>query len=217
MEKELPDCRGADHPTSGVLLDPYLTPEDSPPPPGALLAATIRGPAFTEATIGKSSVALEVEESIASAIASYPPDPWSGIWRTAFNAGRLVTPLGTIRGEVVSKVRYTRAVKARRPVVRYPNREYQRTNRPISPEKGMSEPTGPENSPSNKPKSPKRLKSRYRRDLPPPPKTHRDLGTYLLGAEFREVEKAYLKTHQESRTWCEVSRTSGQQGILDCM
>lgn len=203
VEQEPSDCR-TDHPTSGTYLDPYLTPEDTPPPPAALLAATIRSSAFNELEEAQDQQLLEVGESLTEAL--YPCDPRYSNWRTAFNAGRLVTPLGTINGETVSKARYARAVKAARPVASYPNRESHKLD---DPENGSEQLMGPENGPS-------KLKSRNRRDLPPPPKTHRDLRTHLLGAEFRAAEKAHLQSHQESRTWTEVTR-AGQQGILDSM
>jgi hypothetical protein len=196
VEEEPSDCR-ADHPTRGTLLDPYLTPEITPPPPAALLAATIRNAAFNELEEAKDQQFLEVQESYSKATDSC--DPKFSIWRTAFNAGRLVTPLGTINGEKVSKAWYARAVKAARPVASRPNRENQ-TN------KGAVRSTSPG----------KGLYGKHRRDLPPAPKTHRDLRTHLLATEFRAAEKAHLQSHTESRTWKEVARAS-QQGILDCM
>jgi hypothetical protein len=175
---------------------PYLTPEDTPPPPAALLPATIRGSAFNELEEAEDQQLLKVRESLTP----YSCDLRFSNWRTAFNAGRLVTPLGTINGEMVSKARYARAVKAARPIACYPNRENQTQTDICGPEYG-----------------PQKRKSRHRRDLPPPPKTHRDLRTHLLGTEFRAAEKAHLKSHQESQTWREVAKTAGQQGILDCM
>lgn len=183
-----------DHPSlSSKPSEAYLTPEQTPPPLGALLAATIRRSAF------------ELEEAQdqqlkARGFAPYSANPKCDIWRTAFNAGRLVSPLGSLNGEMVSKARYARAVKAARPMASCPDREDKTDN---------SRATGPQNGLY-------KLRGRHRRDLPPPPKTHRDLRIHLLGAEFRAAEKAHLISHQESQTWREVGRAD-QKGIIDCM
>jgi hypothetical protein len=46
-----------------------------------------------------------------------------------------------------------------------------------------------------------KLNTLHRRELPPEPKTHRDLKTHIFEAEFKEAEKSHLKGHEESRTW----------------
>jgi hypothetical protein len=60
----------------------------------------------------------------------------------------------------------------------------------------------------------------HRRQMPPLPQTHADLETHLLGNLFKEAEANHLRSHDEMRSWTEISRQDlrarGNQ-ILDCM
>ncbi|KAJ3454849.1 hypothetical protein MRS44_013449 [Fusarium solani] len=63
-------------------------------------------------------------------------------------------------------------------------------------------------------------KSLHRRQMPPLPRSHADLETHLLGNLFKEAEANHLRSHDEMRSWTEISRQDlrarGNQ-ILDCM
>ena len=164
---------------------PYLTPETSPPPQAALLVAAIRDSVPYEVLLqGSPDTRAEgLEKSGPHSI-----DPRFSCWRTAFNAGRLVTKLGTINGETVSKAGLVRSVRGK---ASYPSSEMV-----AKLGKGAS----------------------HRKMLPPLPKTHRDLRGHPFEQEFREAEKAHLKSHEELRTWRVVPRESAKQKqILDCM
>ncbi|EEA25069.1 conserved hypothetical protein [Talaromyces marneffei ATCC 18224] len=59
---------------------------------------------------------------------------------------------------------------------------------------------------------------RFVRDLPPAPKSHREVETHPLGWLFEEAEKAHLKSHDPYGSWTTVpiGKAKGKQ-ILDCM
>ncbi|EED20876.1 hypothetical protein TSTA_081090 [Talaromyces stipitatus ATCC 10500] len=63
-----------------------------------------------------------------------------------------------------------------------------------------------------------RLQSVLIRDLPPAPKSHREVGNHPLGWLFEEAEKAHLKSYDPSDSWTTVpiGKARGKQ-ILDCM
>uniref|UniRef100_A0A093VK87 Retrovirus-related Pol polyprotein from transposon TNT 1-94 n=1 Tax=Talaromyces marneffei PM1 TaxID=1077442 RepID=A0A093VK87_TALMA len=67
-------------------------------------------------------------------------------------------------------------------------------------------------------RSGRRLQSLLVRDLPPAPKSHREVETHPLGWLFEEAEKAHLKSHDPYRSWTTVpiGKAKGKQ-ILDCM
>ncbi|KAE8551356.1 hypothetical protein EYB25_005241 [Talaromyces marneffei] len=67
-------------------------------------------------------------------------------------------------------------------------------------------------------RSGRRLQSILVRDLPPAPKSHREVETHPLGWLFEEAEKAHLKSHDPSGSWMTVpiGKAKGKQ-ILDCM
>lgn len=60
----------------------------------------------------------------------------------------------------------------------------------------------------------------HRKDLPNPPRWHRDLENHVLGELFLEAEKTHLQSHREMNSWTEISsqdpEAKGRQ-ILDCM
>lgn len=60
----------------------------------------------------------------------------------------------------------------------------------------------------------------HRRNLPPPPRWHRDLKNHVLGGLFEDAEKDHLKSHEDMKSWTEI-RTRDPQAedkqILDCM
>jgi hypothetical protein len=180
--------------------NPYLTPELTPPPAAALLAATIRN--------SIDDVEVRQQGNMIASVGGLRIRDFRSLdfrfsnWKAAFNVGRLVTPIGQIKGEKVSKAGLVRVVKTARSAFTGPDSKDQALQPgcpPVSPGKGSE-----------------RLKSKHRRDLPSPPKSHKELRTHILGKEFREVEKAHLKGHEDSRTWKEV-QTANQKGIIDCM
>ncbi|KAL3712549.1 hypothetical protein TMatcc_001248 [Talaromyces marneffei ATCC 18224] len=65
-------------------------------------------------------------------------------------------------------------------------------------------------------RSGRRLQSLLVRDLPPAPKSHREVETHPLGWLFEEAEKAHLKSHDLYRSWTTVpiGKAKGKQ-ILD--
>uniref|UniRef100_A0A093ULN7 Retrovirus-related Pol polyprotein from transposon TNT 1-94 n=1 Tax=Talaromyces marneffei PM1 TaxID=1077442 RepID=A0A093ULN7_TALMA len=65
-------------------------------------------------------------------------------------------------------------------------------------------------------RSGRRLQSILVRDLPPAPKSHREVETHPLGWLFEEAEKAHLKSHDPSGSWTTVpiGKAKGKQ-ILD--
>jgi hypothetical protein len=58
----------------------------------------------------------------------------------------------------------------------------------------------------------------HRRDLPPPPKWHKDLRVHPLGDHFRQAEDSNLQSHKEMNTWeaIDVPTTHGRL-TLDCV
>ena len=115
-------------------------------------------------------------------------NPVFSCWRTAFNAGRLVARYRTTDGETVKKASLVRKAIG----ARGPNSENLSRGGNLAPP--------------------------HRRDLPPPPKTHKDLMGHPYEQEFREAEKVHLKSHEELRTWRVVSKdNANQRQVLDCM
>ncbi len=50
-----------------------------------------------------------------------------------------------------------------------------------------------------------------------PPKRPKDLEEHAYGAEFRQAEAAHLASHQEMRSWVEVTRANARGNkVLDC-
>jgi hypothetical protein len=111
--------------------NPYLTPELTPPPAAALLAATIRNSiddvevrqqGNTISSVRGSADDVEVRQqgnTIASVGGLRIRDFRSldfrfSNWKAASNVGRLVTPIGQIKGEKVSKAGLVRVVKTAR-------------------------------------------------------------------------------------------------------
>jgi hypothetical protein len=175
------DQRSGSYETDHLCTDdctiPYLTPDQSPSPPAALLVAAIR----ESASAVEESEAREPESPC-------PVNPVFSCWRTAFNAGRLVARYRTTDGETVSKARLVRkAIGARGP-----NSENLSRGGNLAPP--------------------------HQRDLPPPPKTHKDLMGHPYEQEFREAEKVHLQSHEELRTWRVMSKdNANQRQVLDCM
>jgi hypothetical protein len=59
----------------------------------------------------------------------------------------------------------------------------------------------------------------HRRDLPPPPLRHADLADHALGHLFEQAELEHLKSHEEMRSWQEISSRDPQakgHKVLDC-
>ncbi|EED13613.1 conserved hypothetical protein [Talaromyces stipitatus ATCC 10500] len=67
-------------------------------------------------------------------------------------------------------------------------------------------------------RSGRRLQSVLVRDLPPAPKSHREVEKHPLGWLFEEAERDHLKSHDPSGSWTTVpiGKAKGKQ-ILDCM
>lgn len=60
----------------------------------------------------------------------------------------------------------------------------------------------------------------HRRDMPPLPRSHRELAGHPMGSLFETAEKEHLRSHQEMKSWIEVPkgdvRARGKH-IFDCM
>ena len=185
----------------------YLTPEDTPPPPVALLAATIRDATPEQNQEEQSSTrpglynAQGCKEQLRTRPGSYGVEETkssvphytgtdSGNWRTVFNSGRLVSKVKLPSGELVSKARLVRNPKR---VQNYPN------------DKTWSKGGG--------------WSVMHRTMLPAPPKTHKDITGHPYEKEWREAEKLHLQSHRELRTWNIVQKdaNSDQKQLLDCM
>ncbi|KAE8548982.1 hypothetical protein EYB25_009365 [Talaromyces marneffei] len=64
----------------------------------------------------------------------------------------------------------------------------------------------------------RRLQSFLVRDLPPAPKTHRDVESHPLGLLFQKAEIGHLDSHDPAGSWTEVPQSEAQEKqILDCM
>jgi hypothetical protein len=189
-----------DHLRTDEWTVPYLTPDLTPSPPAALLAAAIRDSALSAEKEAQIPFHDKVGEQATHVRDVHrerelrPVNPEFNYWRTAFNAGRLVAKFRTTDGETVSKAHL--AQKAR--VVA----------------------CGPssENLSGGSPPSRGKVIPAHRRSLPSPPKTHKALIGHPFEKQFREAEKAHLKSHEELRTWRVVPKEiANQKQILDCM
>ncbi|QGA13501.1 hypothetical protein EYB26_001151 [Talaromyces marneffei] len=64
----------------------------------------------------------------------------------------------------------------------------------------------------------RRLQSFLVRDLPPAPKTHRDVESHPLGLLFQKAEIGHLDSHDPAGSWTEVPQSEAREKqILDCM
>ena len=138
---------------------PYLTPETTPSPPAACLAATIR----------ESGHLMAQGTAVATAAGPHFSKQVPSNWTAAFNAGRLVKPLGTFGKETIRKAKLKKANPS--------GREYRQAAHSSTLLKLI------------------RSGKYHRRLLPPPPKTHKDLRNHLLRLQFREAEKLHLQSY----------------------
>lgn len=66
-------------------------------------------------------------------------------------------------------------------------------------------------------KDPRRL---HRKDMPPLPRSHRELSNHPMGSLFEKAEMEHLSSHNEMMSWSEIARRDPQakgKQILDCM
>ena len=191
---------------------PLLTPDATPPSAGALMAATIRE--FTERQESAARPYEEVERcrqpkelATPGTIQLLVPAGEDlrairhrhGNWEAAFNAGRLASPIGMIDGKRVTKDQFMKIVNGSK-------------GRPSGKELHKTRSNGVVTV------VPRRPNKIHRRDLPPPPKTHRDLESHPMGTGFKEAERVHLNSHKEMQSWLEISKdqAKGHQ-LLDCM
>jgi len=67
-------------------------------------------------------------------------------------------------------------------------------------------------------RSPKGMKAIHRRNLPPPPTSHRDIKDHPLGCLFEQAEKDHLQSHVPMNSWTITNRSEARgEQILDCM
>jgi hypothetical protein len=60
----------------------------------------------------------------------------------------------------------------------------------------------------------------HRREMPPLPRSHRDLAGHPMGSLFETAEKEHLRSHQEMQSWIEVPKGDARargKPIFDCM
>jgi transposase InsO family protein len=207
-----------DQPDSLEQYVPYLTPEATPFPPAALLATAIRSSGvhrkeeakdqLPKSTLGCCFGQEEAQDQLSKQ--AYRPYSMSNAkysnWRTAFNAGRLVNVLGTYKGETVSKAKLVRTTKnlSSCPGSEALSLSGTRQVKPAQSKSALLE----------------KLKAGkcYRRELPPLPKTHKDLANHLLGEQFKVAEKDHLSSHRIANTWYEVRKQKAvEKELLDCM
>jgi len=122
-----------------------------------------------------------------------------GNWEAAFNAGRQAATIGMMNGKPMTKGHFYKMVNKPR-------------GRPSTYQfiKRLSD--------GQRTFVPRQDGKIHRRDLPPPPKTHKDLESHLLRLAFLEAEKQHLQSHQDMSTWAETDKkaATGRQ-LLDCM
>ncbi|KAJ8129613.1 hypothetical protein O1611_g4017 [Lasiodiplodia mahajangana] len=200
---------GPDHPYSTAQFEPLLTPDATPPPAVALMTAAFSG--LTDLSDGVEHGVPPGQEEAESTRSLYVlPDNRAirrryGVWEAAFNAGRLATPVGTYNGERVTKRRLHKLVD--KPSARTEGSKFNR----LDPG-GLS---------TFVPRQPGRI---HRRDLPPPPKSHRDLvgsknrEKHPIAEGFLEAERIHLQSHREMQSWIEIDQTKAKDHqVLGCM
>jgi hypothetical protein len=203
-------------------FQPMLTPAPTPPPVAAMATATIR-----ELTEHKESAMLaggrwETNELSPYALAG--PDcrairNRACNWEAAFNAGRLAARVVAISGSkrALSKVQLHKLVgeTAGGPG----GKEFKRKARALSKvqlHETVGQTAGGPDVPASKPF--KLSGKTHRRQMPPLPKTHKELQTHPLGSMFLEAEKKHLQSHAEMRSWSEADKeTARGHQLLDCM
>jgi hypothetical protein len=131
-------------------------------------------------------------------VESQPQSSQSQPWNAAFAAGLLAGKLN---------VGPTRASAIRQ--IRKPNQSRERTK------------SGPF---LNRDQVVKRIQSGglvklHRRELPPEPKSHRDLADHPLGPEFQEAEREHLQSHKITNSWSAVPKHTPdkRREVLGCM
>lgn len=144
------------------MADARCWPYPSPAPsrPAALLAMSVR-----EAT-GDSHEEVFSDETFR----------YADVWKAAFVAGRLSTPVGLINGKAVDRAKLQRLLKTSR--------------------------------------------SLHRRDMPALPRCHADLASHPMGPLFEEEEREHLRSHDEMKSWIEISRHGSRvtkSQVLECM
>jgi hypothetical protein len=192
---------GADHRYSTARIEPLLTPESTPPPAAALLATAFRG--LTERKESAEITRCRQEED-ARLLLVPPGDNRAirrryGVWEAAFNAGRLATPVCTYNGERATKKRLYKIVD--KLTVRTEGSQFKKSD--------------PGDLSTFVPRQPGKI---HRRDLPPPPRNHKELDKHPMAVGFRKAEEAHLQSHREMQSWIEVDkeRSRGHQ-LLGCM
>lgn len=122
---------GTDHPYRAAVFDPYITPDSTPPPPGALLCGTICQLNAALVINEGSSTAAEglrvVDEVIPLVDQQAPGAPNRGlnreayrVWEAAFNSGRSFNIVGLINNKPVS---HGKPRKAQLQSTRHPDRK----------------------------------------------------------------------------------------------
>ncbi|EED11551.1 hypothetical protein TSTA_008470 [Talaromyces stipitatus ATCC 10500] len=117
-------------------------------------------------------------------------------WKATFIAGSRYKPIGTFEGKTLERERILRN---------------QSVNR-------IQDKKESDRSKLQKLIKQEQLHKIHRRDLPDPPKWHRDLETHPLGEQFAQAERAHLQSHIPMNSWTTTDRSiaKGSQ-ILDCM
>ncbi|KAJ3554331.1 hypothetical protein NPX13_g10642 [Xylaria arbuscula] len=194
-----------------AIFVPYPSPLGSSSP-SSLFTATIREadlvvrPAEAALVAGKPRFEIKEDPFNLYTVVSAR----ESCWEATFNSGRLCTA-ESFHGMPVSKAKKARMV-----------------NHPIChPDPLKKSSAGNAASDARKDlesRNYKNIKQRlltkkvHRTELPPLPKTHKDLDTHPVGEGFRAAERLHLESHKEMALWSEVDqRIAYGKLTLDCM
>src|SRR5207253_1330503 len=134
-------------------------PESTPPPPEAMMAATMGVPMGRQAT-GLTGMC-------ATLIDNRTYHRRGAVWEAAFNAGRISAPVAAIKGKPISKARISRKT-ADRTICGSPPRDPKKPKARAKPDaRGRY----------------------HRRDLPPPPIREADFKDHQFGDMFRMADR----------------------------
>ncbi|KAJ8131105.1 hypothetical protein O1611_g2520 [Lasiodiplodia mahajangana] len=210
-----------------AIFVPYPSPPESPTPSN-LFTATIR------------KADLVVRPAEAALVASKPrfkikEDPFNlytvvsareSCWEATFNSGRLCTA-ESFHSMPVSKAKKARMVN--HPIC-HPDHQEKGSSASNAAFDAEMKRSSAGNAAFDAIKNPKikdyktveqRLLTKkrvHRTELPPLPKTHRDLDTHPVGEGFRAAERLHLESHKEMASWSEVDqRIAYGKLTLDCM
>ncbi|EAQ91522.1 hypothetical protein CHGG_03457 [Chaetomium globosum CBS 148.51] len=193
---------------SSAILDPLLTPGNTPPPPTALFEAAFSSLTLEELQAGKNPTA-GLFGSVYAPIEELRIDADTraiNTWQAAFSGGRHAAKIAILDGQAVDK----HTLRKELDYCRISSRKRRQLARHEAGIMIAKESTPMVQTSAN---------GKYdRRDLPPPPNGYKELKKHPLAKWFVEGMEAHMQSHREMKSFekCHRSLTKNTQ-VLDCM